>query len=242
MGTAPEPKNFPIRNRIISGLCRGVAVIEAARKSGSLITAALALEQNREIFAVPGSIDSFKSAGTHWLIQQGAKLIQNADDILNEFWFLKNGPEPVNSDDHISVQLDETEKKIFEIIGVYPTHIDQIARSVGMDPGQLVALAFKELANSAEKIGQLNISPDLLRELLDRGQRNGVRGLEIVGRERLKALEPNVEGVAALLHPTTGIITPQMTTFALAENACLMKSRRFTVPPKDEMSFHSRFI
>jgi len=60
-----------------------------------------------------------------------------------------------------------------------------------------------------------------LRELLDRGQRNGVRGLEIVGREQLKALEPNVEGVAALLHPTTGIITPQMTTFALAENACL---------------------
>lgn len=153
MGTAPEPRNFPIRNRIISGLCRGVAVIEAARKSGSLITAARALEQNREIFAVPGSIDSFKSAGTHWLIQQGAKLIQNADDILNELWFLKNGPEPVNSDDQISVQLDETEKKIFDIIGAYPTHIDQIARSVGMDSGQLAMVLLKmELSGTIRQL------------------------------------------------------------------------------------------
>ena len=145
MGTAPEPRNFPIRNRVISGLARGVAVVEATRKSGSLITAALALEQNREIFAVPGSIDSFKSTGTHWLIKQGAKLIESADDILDELWFLKQnaGTKKECEPTLPKGKMDSVERTVYDIIGNYPIHIDQIARTGAMDAGQVAMILLK---------------------------------------------------------------------------------------------------
>lgn len=141
--TPPEAKNFPIRNRIISGLSKGVAVVEATRNSGSLITASFALDQGRDVFAVPGSIDSFKSTGTHFLIKQGAKLIEKADDILEEFGFggshAKEGAVLRSNLDSLP-DMTESEKKIYEVVGDYPIHIDEIVRIAGMDAGQVSSI------------------------------------------------------------------------------------------------------
>jgi DNA processing protein len=139
-GTPPEPRNFPIRNRIISGLSRGVVVVEATMNSGSLITASVALEQGREVYAVPGSVHSFKSRGCHFLIKQGAKLVENADDVLDELGL--NYPHAAKTDTFktpLSPPTEESEQKVYDLIGDYPIHIDEIAREGNIEPSAVSA-------------------------------------------------------------------------------------------------------
>jgi DNA processing protein len=141
LGTPPEAKNFPIRNRIISGLSKGIVVIEASKRSGSLITASLALEQGREVLAVPGSIESFKSTGTHFLIKHGAKLVENADDILQElglnFPYSKKG---IKSREVPLQYMEVDEKRIYDILCYYPLHIDDIAKNSNMESAKVAGL------------------------------------------------------------------------------------------------------
>jgi DNA processing protein len=138
LGTPPKPNHFPIRNRIISGLSKAVVVVEATKNSGSLITAAQALEQGRDLFAVPGSVNSFKSTGCHFLIKQGAGLVENADDILEEIGL--NQPFRSKTDtfkNEIILPMNEPEKIIYNLIGDYPMHIDQIAYQGNLEPQEV---------------------------------------------------------------------------------------------------------
>jgi DNA processing protein len=145
MGAPPVPNNFPMRNRIISGLSKGTVIVEATKNSGSLITASLALEQGRDVFAVPGSISSFKSAGCHYLIKQGAAaLIENADDILDALGMNYPGSPKTDTFKQLPlVPIDEAETILFNIIGDYPIHIDEISRKGNMEAGEVSSLLMK---------------------------------------------------------------------------------------------------
>ncbi|NDY41860.1 DNA-protecting protein DprA [Dissulfurirhabdus thermomarina] len=146
-GTPPDARNFPPRNRIISGLARAVVVVEASRRSGSLITAACALEQGREVLAVPGSVFSYKSGGAHWLIKQGARLVEGAADVLEELGIAASGP--TREEDREPPALEGPERRLFEALEPYPLHLDDLAGRSGLPVAQasglLLQLALKDL-------------------------------------------------------------------------------------------------
>jgi len=135
LGTRPAKWTFPQRNRIISGLSRGVVVIQAPERSGALITARLALEQGRDVFAVPGNITNRTSAGTNRLIRDGAKLVITVDDILDEYPDLLRLKEKVVEDvETEDSKLGETERKVFDLVGLEPVHVDDIIGRADLSP------------------------------------------------------------------------------------------------------------
>ncbi|MEN8232459.1 MAG: DNA-processing protein DprA [Thermodesulfobacteriota bacterium] len=141
LGTKPDSFRFPARNRIISGMSLGIVVVEAAKRSGSLITASHALEQGREVFAVPGRIDSVKSAGTHTLLQQGAKLVHSINDIVEEFSVVALQPKTADTggedDEQVFLEnLSPNEAEMFGFIETYPRSFDEIVKESGFSAQQ----------------------------------------------------------------------------------------------------------
>jgi DNA processing protein len=141
IGTPPLSQNFPKRNRIISALTQGTLVVEAAVKSGSLITARLAAEQGKDVFAIPGSIHSTLSKGCHLLIKQGAKLVESANDVLEELSYpaVVQLSLNVDADSEASADASENEDDLLEALGHDPVSLDALIARTGIDTPTLQA-------------------------------------------------------------------------------------------------------
>jgi DNA processing protein len=133
-GVRPERFNFPVRNRIVAGLADGVLVVEAGEKSGALVTAGIALEQGKDVLALPGSVDSVLSYGPNSLIKQGAVAVTSAEDIFDNFGWYKSRAikEPARD----LSRLSKDELAIFHLLSVQPVHLDEIGRKAQLGPGK----------------------------------------------------------------------------------------------------------
>jgi DNA processing protein len=155
LGTKPDRGNFPARNRIISGLSLGTLVTQAGETSGALITAYYALEQGREVFAVPGSILDRGCAGTNQLVQRGeAKLVTRAADVLEELnlTMVSTPAEP-----RVIIPGDETERELLKQLSDEPLHVDEIARAASLPIAQVTgALTLMELKGLVRQAGGMN--------------------------------------------------------------------------------------
>lgn len=150
LGTPAHSGNFPRRNRIISGLSRGVLVIEAAAESGSLITARMAAEQGRDVFAIPGSIHSPLAKGCHQLIKQGAKLVESAQDILEEYGQALSGGTPAQAG---TIAKTAPSDPLLDLIGFDPVDVETLALRAGQDIASLHAqLLTLELQGCLERL------------------------------------------------------------------------------------------
>lgn len=129
-GTTAKANHFPRRNRIISGLCQGLLVVEAAKQSGSLITARMALEQNREVFAIPGSIHNPLARGCNALIREGAKLVETTQDIMEEL-HQYNQQDDISATLPVQTTLDLEQQTLLNLVMFSPTSIDRLVENTG---------------------------------------------------------------------------------------------------------------
>jgi DNA processing protein len=154
LGTPPEPGNFPARNRIISGMARLTLVVEAGETSGALITAGFALDQGRDVLAVPGSIFSPGCVGTNRLIQQGAKLVQEARDVLDELNLSTVGQQ---LELKALVPEDPVERSVLGALTAEPVHIDEIVRQVSLPAATVSSvLTLLELKGMVRHVGAMH--------------------------------------------------------------------------------------
>jgi DNA processing protein len=155
LGVRPGKNNFPRRNRIISGLSLGVLVAEAPEKSGALITASSAADQGRDVFAIPGSIFNPMALGTHRLIQDGAKLVTSAQDMLAELDIVSERRETQSAVKRVT-SADPTEAQIIDYLTAEPIHVDDLVRMTGL-PTAVVSstLAILELKGLARSVGSM---------------------------------------------------------------------------------------
>ena len=154
LGVSPRADNFPRRNRIMSGLSLGVLIVEADETSGAMITAHMALEQNREVFAIPGSILSPASRGTNRLIQEGAKLVSSYTDILEELNLTAVAHQIEMKE---IIPSSDTEALLLKQLSAEPTHIDEVCRSSGLPVSTVSStLTLMELKGMVKQVGNMN--------------------------------------------------------------------------------------
>lgn len=152
LGSTPEPWHFPVRNRIISGISKAVVVVEAGERSGALITADCALEQGRDVLAVPGNISSPSSRGPNRLIKQGARLIEDADDIFEEIG-VGSLFKPGNGRIRSLPPITDEEKTFYQLLSHEPVHLDELIVRSGLSAQEALAiLMFLEIKGMVRQL------------------------------------------------------------------------------------------